>query len=62
MKYMVAVYYILMPAEVSTNLARYDGLRYGLQDDTASFASIKEYYASIRDKGFGDEVKRRILM
>jgi hypothetical protein len=47
---MVAVYYILMPAEVSTNLARFDGIRFGLQDDTSTFASIKDYYATIRDK------------
>jgi len=62
MKYVVAVYYVLVPAEVSTNLARFDGLRYGLQDDTSTFATIKDYYASVRDRGFGDEVKRRILM
>ena len=62
MKYVVSVYYVLVPAEVSTNLARFDGLRYGLQDDTSTFATIKDYYASVRDRGFGDEVKRRILM
>ena len=62
LKYMVAVYYILMPAEVSTNLARFDGIRFWLQDDTSTFASIKDYYSTIRDKWFGTEVKRRILM
>lgn len=62
LQYMVAVYYILMPAEVSTNLARFDGIRFWLQDDTSTYASIKDYYASIRDKWFGTEVKRRILM
>lgn len=62
LKYMVAVYYILCPAEVSTNLSRFDGLRYGLQDDTSAFASIKDYYATIRDRGFGKEAKRRILL
>ncbi len=61
LKYMVAVYYVLMPAEVSTNIARFDGIRYGLQDDTSTYSSIKEYYDTIRDKGFGTEVKRRIL-
>lgn len=50
MKYVVAVYYILVPAEVSTNLARFDGIRGGLQDDTSTFATIKDYYASIRDR------------
>ncbi len=62
LKYMVAVYYVLMPAEVSTNLARFDWIRYGLQDDTSTYASIKDYYDTIRDKWFGTEVKRRILM
>ena len=62
LKYMVAVYYILMPAEVSTNLARFDWLRFGLQDDTSTFASIKDYYATIRDRWFWTEAKRRILM
>jgi aspartyl-tRNA(Asn)/glutamyl-tRNA(Gln) amidotransferase subunit A len=62
LKYIVAVYYILTPAEVSTNLSRFDGMRYGLQDDTSTFASVKDYYASIRDRGFGTEAKRRILM
>jgi len=58
----VPTYYIISPAEMSTNLARFDGIRYGLQDDPSTFDSIQEYYAHIRDKGFGDEVKRRILV
>ena len=62
LKYMVAVYYILVFAEVSTNMSRFDGIRYWLQDDTSTFASIKDYYSTIRDKWFGTEVKRRILM
>jgi hypothetical protein len=46
---MVSVYYILMFAEVSTNMARFDGIRFGQQDDTSAFSSIKEYYAKVRD-------------
>ncbi len=62
LKYMVSVYYILMFAEVSTNMARFDGIRFGLQDETSAFWSIKEYYAKVRDAWFGTEVKRRILL
>jgi aspartyl-tRNA(Asn)/glutamyl-tRNA(Gln) amidotransferase subunit A len=55
----LAVYYIIVPAEVSSNLARYDGIRYGLSlpGDT----SIQSYFES-RTAGFGDEVRRRILI
>lgn len=59
---LVAVYYILMPAEASTNLARFDGLRFGLQSDTQLFESLQEYYTYIRSHGFGPEVKRRLLL
>ncbi len=62
LQYIVPTYYILTPAEVSTNLSRFDGIRYGLQDDPSGFPSIHDYYSHIRDKGFGDEVKRRILV
>lgn len=62
LQFIVPTYYILTPAEVSTNLARFDGIRYGLQDDPSGFASIQDYYAHIRDQGFGPEVKRRILV
>lgn len=57
----IAAYYILCPAEVSTNMARFDGVRFGVQWDTAQFERIHDYYAAIRSQGFGDEVKRRIL-
>lgn len=62
LKYIVPTYYILTPAEVSTNLARFDGIRYGLQDDPSSFGAIHDYYSDIRDRWFGPEVKRRILV
>jgi len=55
----LSVYYIIMFAEVSTNLARYDGIRYGLSEKGAT--SIEGYFKS-RTKGFGDEVRRRILL
>lgn len=59
---MVPVYYVLMPAEASTNLARLDGLRYGQQSDTFSFDSLQAYYEHIRTDGFLEETKRRILL
>lgn len=55
----LAAYYISMPAEVSSNLARYDGIRYGLSTDTAD---LLERYQATRGQGFGAEVKRRILL
>lgn len=55
----LAVYYVLMPAEVSSNLARYDGIRYGLS--LPGETSIKGYFES-RTAGFGTEVRRRILL
>ncbi|HMY80586.1 MAG TPA: Asp-tRNA(Asn)/Glu-tRNA(Gln) amidotransferase subunit GatA [Candidatus Absconditabacterales bacterium] len=61
LKYLIATYYIICPAEVSTNVARFDGIRYGLQADTSLFDSVQEYYTHIRSQGFGTEVKRRIL-
>ncbi len=55
----LAAYYISMPAEVSSNLARYDGIRYGLSKEGAT---LLEVYEKTRGEGFGDEVKRRILL
>lgn len=60
--YALAVYYTIMPAEVSTNLARFDGMRYGLQHSTENIESIDAYYNQIRGEGFGEEVKRRIMI
>ena len=50
LKYAVPTYYIIVPAEASTNLARFDGVRYGLQKDPAAFSSLQDYYAHIRDE------------
>ncbi|WP_375268181.1 Asp-tRNA(Asn)/Glu-tRNA(Gln) amidotransferase subunit GatA [Phenylobacterium sp.] len=58
-KYALPAYYIVAPAEASSNLARYDGMRYGLRVDGAN---LTETYEQTRAEGFGDEVKRRILI
>lgn len=57
----VGVYYILAPAEASSNLARYDGIRFG-PTSTDAHAGLPEYYAAVRTRGFGPEVTRRILL
>ncbi|PZM87311.1 MAG: Asp-tRNA(Asn)/Glu-tRNA(Gln) amidotransferase GatCAB subunit A [candidate division SR1 bacterium] len=62
LKYALATYYTLMPAEVSTNLSRFDGIRFGHQGESQDFTSLDEYYATIRAEGFGEEAKRRILL
>ena len=58
-KYALAAYYIIAPAEASSNLARYDGLRYGLRVDGKN---LDEMYVNSRTEGFGAEVKRRIMI
>jgi aspartyl-tRNA(Asn)/glutamyl-tRNA(Gln) amidotransferase subunit A len=60
-KYALPAYYIIAPAEASSNLARYDGVRYGLRDLPAG-AGLQDMYAATREAGFGPEVKRRILI
>jgi aspartyl-tRNA(Asn)/glutamyl-tRNA(Gln) amidotransferase subunit A len=57
--YALPTYYIIAPAEASSNLARYDGVRYGLREDGASLA---EMYEATRGTGFGVEVQRRVLI
>jgi aspartyl-tRNA(Asn)/glutamyl-tRNA(Gln) amidotransferase subunit A len=58
-KYALPAYYIIAPAEASSNLARYDGVRYGLRD-LPEGAGLQDMYAATRAAGFGAEVKRRI--
>ena len=58
-QYALPAYYILAPAEASSNLARYDGVRFGLRVDGSD---LLEMYEKTRSEGFGDEVKRRILI
>jgi aspartyl-tRNA(Asn)/glutamyl-tRNA(Gln) amidotransferase subunit A len=60
-KYAVAVYYIATPAELSANLARFDGIRYGSKPKEA-VESMVDYYYKARSEGFGDEIKRRIMI
>lgn len=59
LKYSVATYYIIAPSEVSSNLSRFDGVKYGLR---ISSESLKEVYEKTRGLGFGEEVRRRILI
>ena len=59
-KYAIATYYIIAPSEASSNLARFDGIRYGFVDRGAT--SLEEVYEMTRGAGFGPEVKRRIML
>lgn len=60
LKYSIAIYYILSTAEASTNLSRFDGVRYGVRAENVK--SLDELYDLSRNEGFGDEVKQRILL
>jgi len=59
MKYALPIYYIIQPAEASSNLARYDGVRYGLREEGKN---LIDTYVQSRSAGFGNEVKRRIIL
>ncbi|HYJ45309.1 MAG TPA: Asp-tRNA(Asn)/Glu-tRNA(Gln) amidotransferase subunit GatA, partial [Pyrinomonadaceae bacterium] len=59
-KYCIAVYYIIATAEASSNLARYDGVRYGFRAEETD--ELRSMYRRTRDEGFGAEVKRRIML
>jgi aspartyl-tRNA(Asn)/glutamyl-tRNA(Gln) amidotransferase subunit A len=58
----LAAYYLIAPSEASSNLARYDAMRYGLRVGDDGAASAEEVMALTRDAGFGDEVKRRVIL
>jgi aspartyl-tRNA(Asn)/glutamyl-tRNA(Gln) amidotransferase subunit A len=60
LKYALSVYYIISPSEAFSNLSRFDGIRYGHRKD--KYETLEEAYTSNRSSGFGDEVKRRIIM
>ncbi|WP_183933866.1 Asp-tRNA(Asn)/Glu-tRNA(Gln) amidotransferase subunit GatA [Sphingomicrobium lutaoense] len=60
-KYALPTYYIIAPAEASSNLARYDGVRYGLRE-VVEGGGLHDMYKATRAEGFGDEVKRRIMI
>ncbi len=59
-KYAIAVYYIIATAEASSNLARYDGVRYGFRAEEAP--GLRDMYKRTREEGFGPEVKRRVML
>lgn len=59
-KYAVPTYYVLAPAEASSNLARFDGVRYGYRSEDSK--NMENLYVNSRSEGFGDEVKRRIMI
>src|SRR5437773_3575932 len=59
-KYAIAVYYVIATAEASSNLARYDGVRYGFRAEEAP--ALRDMYRRTRDEGFGAEVKRRVML
>lgn len=60
LKYALAIYYIVVPAEISSNLGRYDGVRYGVRSEKAQ--TLSEVYGLSRDEGFMPENKRRIMI
>ena len=60
LEFLVPAYYVLTTAEASSNLGRYDGIRYGHRSPKAN--SINTIYQESRNEGFGDEVKRRIML
>ncbi len=60
LKLSVAIYYIIAPAEASSNLSRFDGIKYGFRDTTGE--TLEDLYVRTRTRGFGEEVKRRIFI
>ncbi|MEI7620091.1 MAG: Asp-tRNA(Asn)/Glu-tRNA(Gln) amidotransferase subunit GatA [Candidatus Falkowbacteria bacterium] len=61
-KYGIPVYYIITPSEISSNLARFDGFRYGYRSKTEKGEALNDIYLKNRGEGFGPEVKRRIML
>ncbi|MGB8425540.1 MAG: amidase family protein, partial [Desulfobacterales bacterium] len=59
-RYVIAVYYVIAPSEASSNLARFDGVKYGFRDRTSS--DLIDMYRRTRSRGFGPEVQRRIII
>jgi aspartyl-tRNA(Asn)/glutamyl-tRNA(Gln) amidotransferase subunit A len=62
LKQVAPMYYMLISAEVTSNLSRFDGMRFGLQKNMSEFSSLQEYYTAVRSEGFGNEVKKRMLL
>ncbi len=61
-KYALGAYYLILPSEASSNLARFDGMRFGLRVDDGNDRSVEQVMSATREKGFGAEVKRRIML
>ena len=61
-KFAIPVYYLVATAEASSNLARYDGVKYGHRSSADKDQTLREMYSRSRDEGFGPEVKRRIML
>lgn len=61
-EYGVAAYYLVLPAEASSNLAKFDSVRFGMRVTPHAASTVEEVMAATRDAGFGDEVKRRIIL
>jgi aspartyl-tRNA(Asn)/glutamyl-tRNA(Gln) amidotransferase subunit A len=62
MDYAVAAYYLILPAEASSNLAKFDSVRFGLRVNPGDGATVEDVMSATRERGFGDEVKRRIIL
>ncbi|WP_157156518.1 Asp-tRNA(Asn)/Glu-tRNA(Gln) amidotransferase subunit GatA [Diaminobutyricimonas sp. LJ205] len=61
-EYSIAAYYLILPAEASSNLARFDSVRFGLRVSPDGGGTVEQVMAATREAGFGDEVKRRIIL
>ena len=61
-EYAVAAYYLILPAEASSNLAKFDSVRFGLRVTPEGTPTVEDVMSATRDQGFGDEVKRRIIL
>ncbi len=61
-EYAVAAYYVILPAEASSNLAKFDSVRFGLRVNPAGGGTVEDVMAATREQGFGPEVKRRIIL
>ena len=61
-EYAIAAYYLILPAEASSNLAKYDSVRFGLRVNPSGGGTVEDVMSATREAGFGDEVKRRIIL
>lgn len=61
-EYAIPCYYVICTAEAASNLSRYDGVRYGWSPDNLALSSLDDFYHAVRSQGFGEEVRRRILV